>query len=76
MRPIQSKQNTNNSFFDLIILGVSLYSLYINTQNLQANRMQAVESRNIAKGLDEVNRELDTLNRSSFIEKVKNELDK
>ena len=76
MRQIQCKQNNNNGFFDLIVLGISLYSLWINTQNLQANRAQAYETQKVSKGLEEVNRELDTLNRSNLICRVKNQIEK
>ena len=69
-------QNTNNGMIDLLGLGFALVSLWLSAQNLQANRAQAVESRRIAEGLEEVNRELDTLNKSDLLCRVKNHIEK
>lgn len=73
MRPIRQKQ-TGNWFFDLIVIGVGIYGVYINTQNLRANRANAYATQQVAKGLEEVNRELDILNRSDLVCNLHNKL--
>jgi hypothetical protein len=79
LRPYQYKQqNTNNDnwFVGLFSVGISIYIAYINTKNLEYNRQNAVASQNIAKGLEEVNRELDTLNKSDLVYKIHNHTEK